>query len=56
MDSMGLKIIKRMKLRGKHVEGDMGGSGEEGMGNVDGFDSLNIFKNIKIRPVVCGGA
>lgn len=44
-----------MKLRGKHVEGDMGGIGEEGMGNVDGFDSL-VFKNIKIRPVVCGGA
>lgn len=44
-----------MKLRGKHAEGDAGGIGEEGMGDGGEFDSL-VFKSIKIRAVVCGGA
>lgn len=44
-----------MKLRGKHAEGDAGAMGEEGTGNGGEFDSL-VFKSIKIRLVVCGGA
>lgn len=43
-----------MKFRGKHAEGDMGGTRKEGMTNRGGFDSL-VYKNITIRSVVCDG-
>lgn len=55
VNSVSLKIKKLTKLRGKHAEGDAGAIGEEGTRNGGEFDSL-VFKSIKIRPVVCGGA